>query len=195
MSQRNSNYERKPRDHYGTPSWCTEVMLPYIPDGSIVWEPACGTGAMTRVLETKCRVVATDIEPGPGHVPCDFFQCQGLPLADQKPPTVIFTNPPYDVSQAFVEKALDLMRPVNGMVFMLMRVDWDSAKTRRHLFADCPAWARKVVLTKRILWFQPEPGAKGKSPSENHCWMIWDWKHKGAPVIDYVHPEWREAAE
>lgn len=70
---------------------------------------------------------------------------------------------------------------------MLLRTDFDHAKTRRHLFADCPAFAKKVVLTKRILWFTPEPGAKGKSPSENHAWWIWDWQHRGAPTVGYAH--------
>ena len=28
-------------------------------------------------------------------------------------------------------------------------------------------------------------GSKGKSPSFNHAWFIWDWTHEGAPVIAY----------
>jgi hypothetical protein len=195
MSQRNSNYERKPRDHYATPTWCTQVILPFIHSGSVIWEPACGSGAMSRVLSTLFPTIASDVEPGPEHVPLDFFACSVPPNLDGRVANVIVTNPPYDVSQKFVEHAVELMRPINGMVAMLMRVDWDSAKTRRHLFADCPAWSRKVVLTKRIMWFQPEPGAVGKSPSENHCWMIWDWKHRGLASIDYANPDWQEAAE
>ena len=45
---------------------------------------------------------------------------------------------------------------------MLLRVDYDSAATRRHLFADNPAFALKVVVTRRITWFEP----KIYSPSE-----------------------------
>jgi hypothetical protein len=36
---------------------------------------------------------------------------------------------------------------------MLLRTDYDHAVTRRHLFSDCHAFAKKIVLTKRIVWF------------------------------------------
>jgi hypothetical protein len=64
---------------------------------------------------------------------------------------------------------------------MLLRVDYDSAITRRHLFADCQAFATKLVLTRRIVWFEP----KIASPSENHAWFVWSWRHEGAPTIAY----------
>jgi hypothetical protein len=40
----------------------------------------------------------------------------------------------------------------------------------------------KVVLTKRIRWFQDSNG----SPSFNHCWMIWDRQHRGPPTLSYM---------
>lgn len=91
--------------------------------------------------------------------------------------------PSFDVIR---EHAIQLMEPVKGFVAMLMRTDFDHAKSRAHLFANCPAFAKKVVLTKRITWFEPEPGAKGKSPSFNHAWFIWDWRHEGAPTLAYA---------
>jgi hypothetical protein len=57
-----------------------------------------------------------------------------------------------------------------------------SAATRAHLFADCPMFAKKVVLTKRIQWFEDSNG----SPSFNHCWMIWDRQHQGPPTLAYA---------
>ena len=69
------------------------------------------------------------------------------------------------------------------MVAMLLRADFDHAATRAHLFADCAMFAKKVVLTKRIRWFQDSTG----SPSFNHCWMIWDRQHRGSPTLAYAH--------
>jgi hypothetical protein len=60
---------------------------------------------------------------------------------------------------------------------MLLRVDFDSAKSRRHLFADCPAFAGKIVLTKRIRCIEGSTG----SPSFNHAWFVWDRQHRGRP--------------
>jgi hypothetical protein len=81
----------------------------------------------------------------------------------------IITNPPYDIAQEFIERALEYTRPRRGVVAMLCRVDFDSAKTRQHLFGGCPVFSKKLVLTKRIVWF----GRPGAAPSFNHSWMIW----------------------
>jgi hypothetical protein len=44
-------------------------------------------------------------------------------------------------------------------------------------------FAKKVVLTKRIRWFEDSTG----SPTFNHCWMIWDRQHQGPPTLAYAH--------
>jgi hypothetical protein len=51
---------------------------------------------------------------------------------------------------------------------MLLRTDFDHADSRVHLFVDCAMFAKEVVLTERIRWFDDSNG----SPSYNHCWMM-----------------------
>ena len=53
----------------------------------------------------------------------------------------------------FIERALSLI-PTDGFVAMLLRCDFDSAKTRGHLFARCPEFAKKLTLVERIRWFE-----------------------------------------
>ena len=89
------------------------------------------------------------------------------------------TNPPYISATQFIEHALRLMSG-GGKVAMLLRTDFDHAR-RRHLFSECPAFARKVVLTKRIRRFENSTG----QPSFNHAWYIWDHKHVGEPTLEY----------
>lgn len=174
MSQRNSGYERKPLDLYETPEWVTECLLPHIPRSvDQIWEPACGSGRMMRVLAKHCRVKGSDVHHG--H---DFLlDWRGV---DSVRPQAIITNPPYNLATEFVENALRLTENGHGFVAMLLRTDFDHAKTRRHLFADCPAFAKKLVLTRRIVWFEG-----GKSPSFNHAWFIWDWQHEGPATLAY----------
>jgi len=179
MSQVKSNYARQDRDKYSTPAWVTRAFLPFLrrPIGGI-WEPACGDGNMVDVLlDAGFCVSATDISTG--H---DFLRIHSPPA----PTGAVITNPPFLLAEEFCDHALRLMEPFGGQVAMLLRVDFDSAKTRAHLFRDCPAWSKKIVLTKRIVWFEPQTGAKGKSPSENHAVYIWDWKHDGPPTISYA---------
>jgi hypothetical protein len=176
MSQRESGYERKERDLYETPEWVTEALLPSLALAHF-WEPAQGSGKMARVLSRIGPVTGTDIETG-----CDFLRTNHLPHVMC---AAIVTNPPYELAAEFCEHALRLMEPVQGFVAMLLRTDFDHAKSRTHLFRDCPAFAKKLVLMKRIVWFADANGKPKASPSFNHAWYIWDWKHEGPPTIGY----------
>lgn len=180
MSQRNSGYARKDLDLYETPEWVTEALLGEVltRPGSI-WEPACGNGRMVKVLKDHFMVIATDIE----NSGVDFLKVVQLPSAAIRG---IITNPPYDKAEEFCTHALDLVRSVRGFVAMLLRCDFDHAKSRAHLFADCPAFAKKLVLRKRIVWFVEADGKPKASPSFNHAWYLWDWKHEGPPTIGYA---------
>jgi hypothetical protein len=174
MSQRVSGYERKERDSYETPAWVTEVIVKYINGNHCVWEPAAGSGKMVEALRRHgMEVIGTDITSG--H---DFLSAPGLCNSDV---TAILTNPPYVLAREFIERALRLTEPVRGVVAMLLRTDFDHAHTRRHLFGDCRQFWAKVVLTKRIKWFQDSKG----QPSFNHAWFLWSWAHDGVPMLAY----------
>jgi hypothetical protein len=133
--------------------------------------PAAGAGNLVRTLrEEGFRVTGTH----------DNFLAKSV-----APPGIasIATNPPFGVggklAVRFIEHALELV----PLVAMLTRIDFDSGRTRVHLFRDHPHFAQKIVLLRRIVWFERE-GAAG--PSENHCWLIWDRHHCGPPTIAYA---------
>lgn len=173
MSQRNSGHERKERDLYETPEWATLALVPHIriKPGMNVYEPAAGGGKMVAALVKAGFVVdADDIADGR-----DFLECE------RAEHSAIITNPPYEHAVEFICRALRLSIPTRGLVAMLLRTDFDHAKTRQDLFGDHPAFAKKVVLTKRIKWFEDSVG----SPSFNHAWFIWDWRHIGPPTLAY----------
>lgn len=122
---------------------------------------------MVRALTSAgYQVVATDIASG-----VDFLDCATV-VAD-----AIITNPPYTLAQAFIERGLELA----DVVAMLLRTDYDHAAGRAHLFGGCPAFAKKLVLTKRIVWFEGPKAA----PSFNHAWYIWHRGHADSPMLAY----------
>jgi len=202
MSQRNSGRARIARDAYNTPEWVTHVLvddlereglLPlYAPCAGAerapearakrvpraIWEPAAGTGQMSGVLAARgYEVYASDVHGCDTTTTCDFLAHTIWPT-DDLPAGVgaIITNPPYNLAEKFVARALELTEANGhgGLVAMLLKSDWDSAGTRRRFFADHPAWRRKIVLNDRIFWIEPEDGKGG--PSENHAWFVWQWR-------------------
>lgn len=175
MSQRVSGYERQPNDFYATPSWVTEEAAKHLGPGTgAIWECACGTGKMVSTLKDLGYDVRWSdlLEDGRG-----FLEHTRIPQGV----CTIFTNPPYGLAVEFIEHALKLTEPVGGQVAMLLRTDFDHAKTRRHLFAEHPAFTKKLTLLKRIKWFEDSNG----SPSYNHAFFYWDWGHRGLPQIVY----------
>lgn len=175
MSQRNSGYDRQDRDLYETPSWVTKALLPYIPTrANDIWEPACGSGKMLDALKAAQQVggqlVGTDIANGIDFLDTRFYHFDA-----------VITNPPFKLSRQFIEHALETVRLQEGFVAMLLPSDYDHAKTRQHLFSGCPQFSKRLVLTKRIVWFE-RPGA---APSSNHSWWMWDWQQRGSPTIHY----------
>ena len=193
MVQRKSEYERRENDLYETPDWVTNAVMKHLyvdlwnrgKSFPNIWEPAAGNMKMVRAIQGwgACHVLASDIDSR-GHSDINLFDFLQSSYYDDL--HAIITNPPFGkLGQKFVEHALYCTKFNQGLVAMLLPIDFDSAKTRRHLFADCPAWCKKIVLTKRIVWFEPPPGEKGKSPASNHAWYIWDWRHEGPPTIAY----------
>jgi hypothetical protein len=184
MSQRFSAYARRERDYYPTPDWVTELVIPRLKvmGANTIWEPAAGEGGMADPLTgAGFRVVSTDLKNG-----IDFLDEKTWPPNIAQRADAVVTNPPYGIqgkmAEKFIEQALALTRPRNGLVAMLLKVDFDSGATRRRFFADCPAWACKLVLLKRIIWFESR---NGMGPSDNHAWFLWSWRYTGSPMIAY----------
>jgi hypothetical protein len=174
MSQRDSGYERKERDLYETPSWVTQELIPHVPERiCTVWEPAKGHGKMWAALCDARRfkeVYGTDIIDGHNFLEQKTCEHQA-----------IITNPPYALATQFIAHALCLTAPY-GFVAMLLRTDFDHAKSRTNLFGKCGAFSKKIVLTKRIKWFEDSKG----QPSFNHAWFVWDWTNLAPPVLKYA---------
>ena len=92
-------------------------------------------------------------------------------------------NPPYGqggrLAVAFAEHALNLM----PFVALLLSADFDSGRTRSHLFRDCPSFAGRLILLQRPIWFANGPA----SPSSNFVWMLSNRDHRGPPAVHYEH--------
>ena len=87
-------------DFYPTPAWATHALLCNEPFVGIVWECACGDGAMSEVLKTKYDVISTDLyDRGYGEPEQDF-------LTTTKQCDNVITNPPFKLAEDFLRVAL-----------------------------------------------------------------------------------------
>lgn len=181
MTQAASSYARIEGDKYFTPAWVTEALLSVEHFDGRVCDPAAGAGHIVDAcIAGGLDAYGFDLSPDAPHImgPVDFLKTDGH-LAS------IITNPPYGLQSRlavqFIEHALACTRPRLGKVAMLLKVGFDSAKGRRHLFADHPAFAVEYRLTERIRWANLEQSSAG--PTENHSWFLWDWRKRLGPAV------------
>ena len=185
MGKHETGYERVERDLYPTPPWPVVALAEHIDfKGRRVWEPAAGTGSLViALIGLGAQVFTSDIaqEDYPLDALHDFL-CPHDPV-NLRAYELIITNPPFGkrgkLATAFIEAGLRRLRPGGGLV-LLLPADFDSAKTRLRFFGACPLFVAKIVLTKRVTWFERSDGVR-EAPKENSAWFVWSSSLLRAP--------------
>ncbi len=175
-------WERKPADLYPTPVDATESIIPLIEAISItadgvdrsgmegrsikrVWEPACGDGRLSRVLEWHgLEVTSSDLREFPGY---------GNPGVDFLKPSVegcfkydaIITNPPFSHAKEFLIQA----RKHAPVVIFLLKQNYWNTKGRLDLWDEHrPTFF--LPITWRLAFLKSE---RGNSPLMDCAWCVW----------------------
>jgi len=95
----------------------------------------------------------------------------------------IVTNPPYKrgLVDRLVRDCLDAMENGPSVVALLMRIQWDTAKSRKHLFR--PPFAASLRLLFRPYWTEERKA----SPIHSYQWLVWDKRATpGWPIVKHV---------
>ena len=164
MGKHETGYKRVERDFYPTPAWVTESLLELIDvRGKNIWECACGDGRMSEPLKVAgANVFSTDIESNYADAIFDYLSDENPPRSDY---SGTITNPPFGgqgrTAATFIRKGL--YRIGNGFLALLLPIDFDSGKTRTHLFGSCPQFLGKLVLTKRVKWYEHPTQSQGNA--------------------------------
>jgi hypothetical protein len=168
-------------DFYPTPPEMTRALLSVEKFEGEIWEPACGDGAMARVLsEAGYLVTSTDlVDRGFGEGGRDF-------LMDQSTAPNIVTNPPFKLVEQFIEQAV---RRADRKVAVLGRLGLLEGQGRRKLW-DAHPMARVWVFSRRVACVKPgdpEYGSKGgKGGMIAYAWYVWDRGHNGRPELGWI---------
>lgn len=92
------------------------------------------------------------------------------------------------LAELFLRHAIALMKPVNGMVAMFLRNEFDCGKQRMDLFRG-PSFYMKIVCTERPRWIEGSTG----SPRHNYSWFVFTHlNEEGTPLVRYSHPDLAE---
>lgn len=152
---------RNAADFYPTPPECTQALCnAWLAAPQLVWEPACGDGAICRVLEGNRHVVfGTDLhDRGYGTGGLDFLTGPALDC------DCIITNPPFNLAEKFIRRA----RTFNAPFAMLLKATFWHAASRQALFHETGP-SNVFAMTWRPN-FAPDRGA---APTMDMIWTTW----------------------
>ncbi len=176
-------------DLYETPEVATLALLRAEPLPRTIWEPACGPGAIVRVLrDAGHRVIATDLidyhSPDQDHAGRDFLLERRAPEGVE----IIVTNPPFKLAAQFAAHALSL----SPRVAMLLRLTFLES-TRRNAILDGGQLARVHVFRNRLPMMHRDGWAGNRvSNPTAFAWYVWQRGYRGKPEIDRI--SWNRGA-
>lgn len=175
--------EREQFDYYATDPKAVEMLLELETFSPMVWEPACGEGHISKVLQAHgYEVVSTDlIYRGFGcPEPLDFLDKTLCGFAGD-----IITNPPYSVGLEFVERALERVRP-GRKVAMFLKVQFLEGQKRGEFFKKHPP--RTVYISRSRLTCYKNGDMRGRhSSAVAYAWYVWEKGFHGDPVIKWFN--------
>jgi len=174
--------DREKDDFYATPRSAIEQLLQVEKFRPRVWEPACGDGAISRVLqENGYDVTSTDlVDRGFGEPYRDFLFEQHALAPD------IVTNPPFKLATEFVRHA---QRVTGGKIAMLLKLGFLEGPTREDIHKYL---ARVWVIRRRVTFLK---GGKefsrsnGKGGIHTYAWFVWDIQHRGPVSLGWLPGE------
>lgn len=175
--------ERPKGDFYPSPPIAVDKLLTKVNLNGLIWEPACGNGAICEALKNHgyTNIIATDLyDWGYGQSDKNFLS---EPVTDVD---VVITNPPFNLSLEFAYRALEATEKKQGKVLMLNRLQWLEGKARGEMYKKTP-FSQVLVFSGRLpRMHRFDYEGKKSSSLIAFAWYVWDWKHSGPPTIDWI---------
>ena len=159
--------KRREMDFYPTPPDVTEALMQFLKlPPCLIWEPACGDGAMVNVLRNhEHEVIATDLRnTGFGEGNVNFLK------AENRTCDAVITNPPFSHSEEFIRKAVS----VAPIVAMVLKSQYWHARKRIKLFSDLPPSYILPLTWRPDFLFDVRVDGKKGSPLMDCIWVIWE---------------------
>ena len=182
--------DRVEDDFYATPEGAIKDILDReILNGSIL-EPACGEGHISKLLKEyypTSEIISTDLIQRDdkfnigvqGNI--DFLTYDYNRKFDN-----VITNPPFNLAQEFIERALQLS---NNKVIMFAKIQLLEGTKRREMFDNTPLKYVYVFSKRQNPLRNGSPtDEKGKPWASTMCfaWFVWEQGYISEPIIRWL---------
>lgn len=195
IGTRSASRDERGDNFYQTPAEAIGALLALERFGPVVWEPACGLGAIAGPLEAAgYDVILSDLRDrgcadrhGEVQAAVDFLETDRAWLAahafmgtDNGNPdglgADIITNPPYgETMNRFIRHALETFRPPKMAMLCNLNVLAGCDDADRTFFLESWPPARIHVFTRRLPMMHREGWGGPRATSQmNTCWLVWE---------------------
>ena len=172
MSSTNRGRQRSNLDHYDTPRYTIQSLLDNHEIKYPALEPCAGYMAIVNMLE-EGNVYSMDIDTSmPVQLHCDYLKREHVPVC-----RTIITNPPFNIAQEIIEKALADVG-AGGEVIMLLRLNFLGTLKREQFWHSTPL-KHVYVLSKRPRFIR-------SGDSTEYAWFVWQDGYKGKATIEVI---------
>lgn len=187
---------REDKDYYATDPESVKLLLNAMPlsiDGRPVktlLEPCCGGGHIVDALlehNPALEITALDIVDrgyGKTDTVCDFLAWQ-----PDKKYDMVFTNPPYNQAQEFVEKSFECLVE-GGKVVMFLNISFITGEKRKNtLYASGLLESMYVFGKRQGVWRngqEKDENGKKWSGTLNFAWFIFEKNAIQPPSIYWI---------
>lgn len=191
MSSTSRGTTRNENDYYVTPQWLVREFLErFIPEHNIdvtgsIFDPAAGgcekhEASYPTVLKEFgfINIISSDIREDSR---AEFVGVNYLTMNKVSYQELIITNPPFETSIEFTEKALQDIAE-QGHVVMLQRLNWLGSKKRKPFWDNAPI--KHIYVHRKRAGFYPDKPNKNDSIEYAH--FVFQKGYSGAPTLSII---------
>ena len=177
FSANNASGKRKKSDFYETPYTLTRKFLDveYFNKNSTICEPACGGGAITRVLK-------------------EYWEDDKITVYDKETNFLwemgeydyVLTNPPFSIAFEFIQRAKLVAKSKFALLLPLSYLH--GKKRYDEIYSDKTYGLKKVYVFTRypMLGENLREDGKYNTGMMVYAWFVWENGYSGQPMVDWI---------
>ena len=172
FSCNNVSGKRRKSDFYETPYSLTRLLLGLVKLNGTVLEPACGDGAIVKVLREF------------GYSPTHYDKERDF-LTETRGFDTVITNPPYSLAFEFIQRA----KEISDDIYLLLPLAYLHGKQRYdHLYTDKRFPLRKIWVFTRypMLGERLREDGRCKTGMMVYAWYWFSRGYKGEPRVAWL---------